>query len=423
MRENHSITIEPSVVAEAIDVGHAWETLLPHGDSNGELLRSKLTIHRRPWRLWASLFVIWTLLGLATAGQYYFFSDPDDHAQVTAMRSLGLGFALWYPWGLLWLLIYPLSRRFNLGSPHWPRRLVVLMAACFILATAKIILDYPIILNLYCPTPWIWTLPKFLRAGFQGVFLRYVIYIWAVIGICHALDYYRKFRERELRAAHLESSLARAQLHLLKMQLHPHFLFNTLNAISALIHRDVEAADRMVARLGDLLRLALEDFGLHEASLTRELEIVRAYLEIEQARLGPRLRLEWDIDPRATEALVPTFVLQPLIENAIRHAIAPRIDPGRIEVRARRDGEWLRLEVHDDGPGFSIQPRNGTGVGLANTRARLLHLYGATAQRMETENHARGGGIVKIVLPFREPMATSVNGESNGHDPNLDRGR
>lgn len=440
MRSNHSITLEAPAAAEANGVGHAWGTPSLNGHGNGELLRRKLTVRRRPWRLGATLFAIWTLLALIETGRYYFFPD-EEGKQIPAMRSLGLGFSLWYPWGVAWLLIYPLSRRFNLGSPHWPRRLILLMAVCIILATAKLFLDYPIILSLYCPRPWEWTLPKWMLMGLQGPFFRYILYLWAMIGICHALEFYRQFRERELRAAQLESSLTRAQLQLLKTQLQPHFLFNTLNAISALIHTDVEAADHMLARLGDLLRLSLEDFGLHEASLTRELEIVRAYLEIEQARLGSRLQVDWDIDPGATEALVPTFALQPIIENAIHHGIAPRPEPGRLEIRARRDGDWLRLEVRDDGPGFSDKPSNGTGVGLSNTRARLQHLYGATSQRMELGNDPRGGGVVKIVLPFREPITASSKGDvvrivlpfresispsvcngTNGEDPNADRG-
>ncbi len=221
-----------------------------------------------------------------------------------------------------------------------------------------------------------------------------------MIGVAHALDYYGKYREGELHAAELEAGLARAQLQLLKSQLHPHFLFNTLNAISALVHTDVEAADRMLARLGDLLRLALEDFGLQEAPLARELEVVRSYLEIEQARLGSRLSIIVDVGPDTLDAWVPTFLLQPLIENSIRHGIAPRAGKGRIEVHARRDREVLHLEVRDDGPGFPALPPCG-GVGLANTRARLFHLYGE-AQRLQTRNEPRGGCVVQVTVPFRE---------------------
>jgi LytS/YehU family sensor histidine kinase len=227
------------------------------------------------------------------------------------------------------------------------------------------------------------------------------------MAVSHAMDYYNKYRDGQVRAAQLESGLTRARLQLLKTQLQPHFLFNTLNAISALVHIDVEAADSTLARLGDLLRLALEDFAVHEAPLSRELEIARSYLEIEQARLGPRLHVDWDIAPDSCDALVPTFLLQPLIENAIHHGIAPRIGSGCIVIRTRRLGSELHLEVRDNGLGLRATVAGGSGVGLANTRARLLHLYG-TAQRVEVSNHPQGGCVAKIVLPFRE-LAPELN--------------
>jgi two-component system, LytTR family, sensor kinase len=224
-----------------------------------------------------------------------------------------------------------------------------------------------------------------------------------------------------LRAAHLETGLTRARLQLLKTQLHPHFLFNTLNAVAALIYTDVEAAERVLARLGDLLRLALEDFGVQEAPLARELEVIRYYLEIEQARLGPRLRVCWKIAPEVTDALVPTFLLQPLIENAIRHGIAPRSEPGRIEVRAWREGAELCLEVRDDGPGLQVKAKPGGGVGLANTRARLLHLYGAE-QHFEIVNDPRGGCVARVRLPFYEPVASGADPMRDADDTHVDRG-
>jgi signal transduction histidine kinase len=369
--------------------------------------------------LWVKALVVWTLLSLLQTLQYLVVHDPDNPA-LSWQRALGLGFGLWYTWGLLWLLVYPLARRFSLGSSHWPSRLALHLAACAVFASVKIFLDYPVIKSFYCPTPEKLTLPVFLQDAFTGMFLRYVLFYWTMIGVSHALEYHGKFRERELHAAQLENGLARARLQLLKAQLHPHFLFNTLNAISALVHVDVEAADRMLAQLGDLLRLALEDFGVQEAPLARELEIVRAYLEIEQARLGSRLRVCWDIGVDTTDAHVPTFLLQPLVENAIRHGIAPRAAPGRIEVRARRRLDVLVLQVSDDGPGFPNHPAE-CGVGLANTRARLLHLYGAE-QRLETGNHPRGGGVVSVTLPFHERPHVTSGDTKEHHDTHVDCG-
>ncbi|HEY7329990.1 MAG TPA: histidine kinase [Gemmataceae bacterium] len=351
-------------------------------------------------------FLVWTVISLVQAAQYYLFPDPEDGA-LSLIRALGLGFALWYTWGLLGLLVFRLSRRFPLGKHHWPTRFALHMVFCLAFVLAKFCIDYPIIKGLYCPRPDTLTIPVFARMSFGGPFLRFCLYYWGIVAVSHAMDYYNKYRDGQVRAAQLESGLTRARLQLLKTQLQPHFLFNTLNAISALVHVDVEAADRTLARLGDLLRLALEDFAVQEAPLAREVEIVRSYLEIEQARLGPRLRIEWDIAPDCCDALVPTFLMQPLLENAIHHGIAPRIGPGCIVIRTRRLGSELHLEVRDDGLGLRASVAGGGGVGLANTRARLLHLYGA-AQRLELSNHPQGGCLAKIVLPFRE-LAPELN--------------
>jgi LytS/YehU family sensor histidine kinase len=169
------------------------------------------------------------------------------------------------------------------------------------------------------------------------------------------------------------------------------------------MHQDVELADRMVARLGELLRLTLESAGHQEVPLRQELEFIKPYLEIQQARLGSRLRVEVGVDPAVMDAAVPNLLLQPLVENAIRHGVAPRPEGGRIEVRARREGDLLRLEVRDDGPGLPGKPC-GEGVGLANTRARLQQLYG-DFHRLTLANGAPAGLVVTLDLPYREPAA------------------
>ena len=376
----------------------------------------------QPFRLGLVVFLVWTAIALCQAALYRFFPDPDDHPlSLSWTRALGLGFGLWYTWGLLGLIAFRLSRRFPLERNHWSNGVALHLAFCLGFAAVKLFIDYPIIKGLYCPRPDELTLPLFLRMGFGSRFLGFILYYWALIAVSHALDYYGKYREGQLRAARLEAGLTHARLHLLKTQLQPHFLFNTLNAISALVHVDAEAADRMLARLGDLLHLALEDFAVQEAPLARELEIARAYLEIEQGRLGPRLIVEWDIAADACEAWVPTFLLQPLIENAVRHGIAARIEPGCIEIRVRRKGEELHLEVRDDGLGLPPGGEALGGVGLANTRARLRHLYG-TAQRLELANLPRGGCVARIVLPFREAIGEPHDAIQETHDSDVDYG-
>ncbi|HET8677491.1 MAG TPA: histidine kinase [Blastocatellia bacterium] len=194
------------------------------------------------------------------------------------------------------------------------------------------------------------------------------------------------------------------------MQLHPHFLFNTLNSVSALLDEDVEAADEMLARLGDLLRMTLTNSGAQEVTLQEELEFLRCYLEIERVRFQDRLTIQMDIDPQALDALVPNLILQPIVENAIRHGIASRINPGRIEIRAARAGDALQLQVKDNGPGIQTKSdlavTSREGVGLSNTRARLKQLYGPR-HRFELSDAVGGGLLLTIEIPFQMDRAVS----------------
>ena len=209
-------------------------------------------------------------------------------------------------------------------------------------------------------------------------------------------------------ASRLEAQLARAQLQVLRMQLHPHFLFNTLNTISALVHKDVRAADRMLALLGDLLRDSFEKLGAQEVALKQELNFLERYLEIEKARFQDRLIVRTEIASETLDALVPNLILQPLVENAIRHGISRRSGTGSIEVRAWREDGMLAVRIRDDGPGLpseAVMASRG-GVGLANSQARLEQLYGR-AHRFDLTNRPEGGLDVTLAIPFRpaEPPA------------------
>ncbi len=376
--------------------------------------------HRWGWALLTLGLGVCTVLGLCDAAEEY-VSAGLQGIPITWPSALALGLGLWYTWGLLGGLVLLLARRFPLGHHHWRRRLALHFGACVAFAGVKITLDYPLVTSFYCPDGWKLPFTRFVGMAFADQFVPYLVVYWSVLLVGHVLDFYGKYRERELRAAQLETGLACARLQLLKNQLQPHFLFNTLNAITALIHTDVEAADHVVARLGDLLRLSLEDFGLQEAPLAREMEVIRSYLAIEQARLGSRLSVRLEVAPEAEDALTPTFLLQPLVENAIRHGVAPRSEPGRIEVRAWCEQDRLHLEVRDDGPGLCPEP--GGGVGLSNTRARLLHLYGPE-QRLEVSNDPHGGCVAKITLPFREQTGDDApdDDRTKFDDPNADSG-
>jgi sensor histidine kinase YesM len=235
-----------------------------------------------------------------------------------------------------------------------------------------------------------------LRNRFHGALLTYVL----IAMVSYAIAYYRRFRREELLASELRAQLAGAQLQALKAQLHPHFLFNTLHAISSLMHEDMEAADRMISRLGDLLRLALRSGGKQTIPLREELEFVERYLDVERIRFSDRLRTEIRVSPAALEAEVPNLILQPLVENAIRHGITPKSAGGTVRVSGECEGDILKLVVSDDGVGLDRIEQNvsSSGIGLANIRERLQHLYGDGAH-FSMINDA--GLTVTILIPLR----------------------
>jgi len=226
---------------------------------------------------------------------------------------------------------------------------------------------------------------------------KYWVFVIGYLG----WHYYQAYRERERQAAALATELVQARLQALRMQINPHFLFNTLNTISALIHENPDDADRMIVRLSELLRRTLDRGDVQEVPLREEIEFLKSYLEIEQMRFPDRLTVTFDIEPKTNELLVPHLILQPLVENALRHGIMPREEAGRIEISARiAEGQHLELKVRDNGNGLS--PTNGTpereGIGLKNVRSRLAQLYGG-AQEFTLGNASGGGVEARIRIP------------------------
>jgi LytS/YehU family sensor histidine kinase len=256
---------------------------------------------------------------------------------------------------------------------------------------------------------------EFKRSALQNFDWEMMTY-WAIAGLSHAVLYYRESRDRELRTSQLETKLISAQMAALQQQLQPHFLFNTLHAISALMHRDVEAADRTLMRLSDLLRMTLETVGLQEIALQAELDFLAKYLEIEQTRFADRLVVRFDIEPDTLDARVPTFLLQPLVENAIKHGVSKKAGPGHIDIRARRDHDKLRIEVRDDGVGLSETALTALqkGIGVSTTRARLQHQFGAD-YRFEFHRQAQGLAVV-VALPWRTQTAAASGDRSRTTD-------
>lgn len=307
-------------------------------------------------------------------------------------------FVYWLMWAALTPVVLIAARRWPLAPG---RAILPHLGAMVLLAPAQIVGTYTahyLILAAFRMRPgatlgaWLGA----LGAGFVwGTLTGFLIY-WLILGVHAAFVYQRMYQEERVAAAALEGQLAHAQLETLRLQLHPHFLFNTLNAIAAFVGAEPDLARRMITRLGDLLRRTLESDAA-EVPLERELESLAPYLEIQRIRFGERLRMETLVEPAALPALVPALLLQPLVENAVEHGVKRRPEGAAVRLRACVDRERLRLEISDEGPG----PAGGDpGIGLGNTRERLARLYGA-AHRIELSAGAAGGTVVSIELPLR----------------------
>lgn len=232
---------------------------------------------------------------------------------------------------------------------------------------------------------------------------------FAVLGAGIARDYFLRYQARLEETARLQAMLSHARLEALRSQLNPHFLFNTLNAVSALVERDPRGVRRMIARLSELLRYSLDDSAAQEVPLERELDMLAEYIELMQIRFQGRLNVRMSVDDAARRALVPSLILQPIVENAIKHGVEQATGRGEIVIGARRDGDDLRILVHDDGPGPAGAPSaDGMGVGLRNTTARLRQMYGARYGATLREGAGGRGAIADLVLPYRVPDASRV---------------
>ena len=356
------------------------------------------------WRGALLYFVAWTVIALIFATVSYAASLSEGNRGFGFVTAVQFNLVLFYWWAVLSILIFWFSRRFPIEMrPLKTSNLLLHIPAVILLAAGHQIIH---LTTLWIVLPRLRILFPTLAACFRayfgfGFYIDLIIATLIVIG-GHALLYYQRFRASQLEEASLRAQLAQAQLRALKMQLHPHFLFNTLHSISSLVLEDPPKANSMIARLGDFLRLTLDHSDQQLVTLKEETEFVRCYLEIEQVRFGDRLTVEFKIDPATLGAEVPHLILQPVVENAIQHAIAPHAAPGRIEIAATRRDESLRLEVSDTGPGLRRTENNieGHGVGLSNVRARLERLFGVNFS-LEMTNGSPQGLTVTIEIPFR----------------------
>lgn len=395
--------------------------------------------------LGALLFILGTALGVfltslpvrgrASLGGAF----PGDFFNI-----IGLGSLTWYACLLSSPLYVWLARRFPIYQRYWRRNLAihVLITTALVLLTGVIYFQLLIgQLNNFpnrtanapssttpttaapnekvpaagqrSPAPGGARLPD-LKTFLLLRFFTESLPFWAMIALVHAFEFHRRYRQREFETARLQGQLAESRLEALTAQLHPHFLFNTLQGISTLMHRDVKAADAMLSRLSDLLRQTLQRGERQQASLNEEIEMLDHYVGISRERFKDRLIFETQIAPDAGYALVPFFILQPLVENALQHGIARRAGLGRVRVSATRQGEMLHLNVTDDGPGLANGENNfpREGIGLSNTRQRLHQLYG-DHQSLTLKTPAEGGLQVELIIPYRtdpipEPQETRL---------------
>jgi two-component system, LytTR family, sensor kinase len=352
---------------------------------------------------WVTYGVLWIFLAICFALQAYLAYSLRGN-RPWWLPLLAWEGTSWALWGILAPFIFSFTRRYPLDAKRQAHHLALYVAAALLFSLIHLFLNVTIdsFLMRIFSEPY-GSLSEALQANFFSR-ITWRIFLFATIVVAaHGWEAQRRYKEEQRKASELQVQLAQAQLQALKMQMHPHFLFNTLHSLSELIHRDVPAADELVVRLGDFLRMTLQNSGENQVPLAKELEFLQCYLEIEKVRLQERLEVQLDIDPAARNLLVPNLLLQPIVENAIRHGIAPRAERGKVQIKAIQIDSVLRIEVRDNGPGYieekSAESCFQKGLGLSNTRERLQKMYGAN-QRMHVQNGACGGFVVSMDIPI-----------------------
>jgi two-component system, LytTR family, sensor kinase len=343
---------------------------------------------------------IWIALGVAMGLQIY--ANNYSEGRLTLKEALNYAVRRYSVYALLTIPIVWLCRRYPLPSKQWEKSVAAhlggLIGFIFAYTGLRLLVFPPLevhtlkVLPVTLETTW-----ALLRSNIFDHFWMYS----SIVVVTLAYQYHARLRERELREMQMRRQMAEYELEILKLQLHPHFLFNTLNGISTLMARDVKTAREMLVRLGDLLRIALSHTHDKEVSLKEEMEFVQAYLDLEQMRFGERLKVKLNIHPDTLDARVPNMILQPLVENAIRHGVAVVRSGGTIELETSLVNGLLRIGLTNDGPpGNGAEARGGSGLGLGNTRARLWQLYGDTYQ-LSISNRQEGGVQLLLEIPFR----------------------
>ena len=334
------------------------------------------------WSAWTALAIFF---GVTTSLTYVSQGRPPIWG-----LALAYSLAQWWIWAALTPIVFWLSRRFPIRKGRRIPHVLVHLVLGLIVAYGKVTVEGWVRWWLFGARPYLLI---------NNLALQVFIY-WAVDADAHALDQYGRSRAR---AAEIEARLGEARLQLLRAQLRPHFLFNALNAISELVHEDPNSADRMIGRLSELLRATLRTADRQTVTLDDELDLVGHYLFIQQARFGDRLAISIEVPDNCRRAMVPHLILQPLVENAIQHGLAPRAAGGTIQITAAVQGDTLRIIVADDGVGMpAATPPEG--IGLGNTRARLNSIYGDAAS-LDLAARPGDGTTVTMTIPFSERTA------------------
>jgi two-component system LytT family sensor kinase len=341
---------------------------------------------RRRWWLLA-----WVTVVPVFAVQWFVY----DAARGNADQFVHYLWWSFYTWGVLTPAVVMVAVRHPIDAATWTRALPLHVAACLLIVALEISAEVLIGLHTHADA----SLPDVVTHYFGRHAQVSIFTYWLIVAAVQLQRMRDAARQRELRASRIEAELSVAQLDVLRGQLQPHFLFNTLQAATTLIHDDPDAAEEMLVRLGELLRVSIDEARVHEVPLQRELEVLELYMGIQARRFGDRLQFVVSIDADARRCMVPALILQPIVENAISHGIARHKTADTVTVAGMRDGSSLRLEVRNQSGTLEAE-RPRSGVGLANTRARLEQLYG-DRQRLELRELAGGGVSAEIVVPWR----------------------
>ena len=355
---------------------------------------------------WVISFGFWILLGLLFASKSYIYSVIIDQP-IYWWRAIGFTMPKALVWGAVTPIVLWFASIFRIESHNWIKNLGIHIAICILLAPFLVMSSFLIDLLI----KWIGSAlpdnPSFVTAAFNAqIFansfdniLTYII----IVGMYHVYEYYQRYKERELKAARLEAQLATARLDLLKAQLNPHFLFNTLSAISIVKDRDLEMADKMITDLSEMLRFIMDNVHKQEVSLREEMDFLNRYISLQKKRFEDNLEFTTDIDPASWNAMVPSLILQPLVENAIEHGIRNQNSDGKINITCNLEKDQLAFEIRDNGIGLNnknLNKHKGKGIGVSNTRERLEALYGSN-YTFEMKNGDKGGVTVTLKIPYR----------------------